>query len=356
MGGTSTMMRTKTRRTTAACGILALTATVLLPLSTPAFAQKQGGTLRIYNTTQPPSASIHEESTIATNMPFMAIFNNLVRFDPAKPRNSFDTIVPDLAESWTWDDSGTKLTFKLRLDGVKWHDGRPFTAKDVQCTWHRLNGLDKENAFRRSPRAIWYENLKEVTIDDEKTVTFHLTKPQPSMLAMLASGLSPVYACHVSARDMRTKPVGTGPFKFAEFKSNESIKLVRNPDYWKKGQPYLDGIDWRIVTSRSTRVLAFVAGEFDLTFTGDVTVPLMADITKQKPDAVCQLVPNNVPINILINRDRPPFDNPQLRKALSLVLDRQGYVDIITNGKSLPAANMMPPPEGQWGMPKEELA
>ena len=335
-----------------ASAVLAATAV----LAAPAFAQKQGGTLRIYNTTQPPSASIHEESTIATNMPFMALFNNLVRFDPTKPRNSFETIVPDLAESWQWDDTGTKLTFKIRIDGVKWHDGKPFTAQDVQCTWHRLNGLDKENAFRRSPRAIWYENLKEVTIDDEKTVTFHLSKPQPSMLAMLASGLSPIYACHVSARDMRTKPIGTGPFKFVEFKSNESIKLVRNPDYWKKGQPYLDGIDWRIVTSRSTRVLAFVAGEFDMTFTGYVSVPLMADVNTQKPDAVCQLVPNNVPINILINRDKPPFDNPQLRKALSLVLDRQGYVDIISKGKSLPAANMMPPPEGQWGMPKEELA
>ncbi|MBN9263453.1 MAG: peptide ABC transporter substrate-binding protein, partial [Hyphomicrobium sp.] len=87
-----------------------------------AAAQKQGGILRIYNTTQPPSASIHEESTIATNMPFMAVFNNLVRFDPMKPLNSFDTIVPELATSWAWDETGTKLTFKLR-SGVTFHDG-----------------------------------------------------------------------------------------------------------------------------------------------------------------------------------------------------------------------------------------
>ena len=72
----------------------------------PAAAQKSGGTLRIYNTTQPPSASIHEESTIATNMPFMAIFNNLVLFDDTMPRNGFDTIVPELAESWAWDATG----------------------------------------------------------------------------------------------------------------------------------------------------------------------------------------------------------------------------------------------------------
>ena len=101
---------------------------------------------------------------------------------------------------------------------------------------------------------------------------------------MLASGLSPVYPCHVSDRDMRTKPVGTGPFKFAEFKSHASIKLTRNPDYWKKGLPYLDAIEWRIVTSRSTRVLAFVAGEFDMTFVGDITVPLMKDVAAQAPE------------------------------------------------------------------------
>ena len=95
---------------------------------------------------------------------------------------------------------------------------------------------------------------------------------------LLASGFSPVYPCHVSQRDMRTKPVGTGPFKFAELNRNVSIKLVRNPDYWKKGKPYVDAIEMRIIDSRSTRILAFVAGEFDMTFDRDITVPLMKDM------------------------------------------------------------------------------
>ena len=321
----------------------------------PAEAQKPGGTLRIYNTTQPPSASIHEESTIATNMPFMAIFNNLVRYDPSKPLNTFATIMPELATSWAWDDTGTKLTFKLR-QGVNFHDGKPFTAKDVRCTYHRAAGLDAEAGFRRSPRKIWYENLKEVTVDDDYTATFHLTKKQPSVIAMLASGLAPVYSCHVSARDMRTKPVGTGPFKFVEFKSNEAIRLTRNPDYWDKGKPYLDGIEWRIVSNRSTRILAFVAGEFDMTFVGDVTVPLMKDVTSQKPDAVCKLAPSNVPINILVNVDKPPFDKAEIRRALALAIDRRAIIDIVTGGKGSVAINMMPGPEGQWGMPPEMMS
>ena len=98
--------------------------------------------------------------------------------------------------------------------------------------------------------------------------------------------------------------------------------------------PYVDAIEWRIITSRSTRVLAFVAGEFDMTFVGDITVPLMKDVTVQAPDRDLQPGPTNVPINILVNRDRPPFDNVQLRRAMALSLDRQSYIDIVSGGKS----------------------
>ena len=110
----------------------------------PAYAQKQGGTLKISHRDNPPSASIHEEATISVNQPFMAVFNNLVLFDPNEKVNSPDHIVPDLAESWSWNDDKTKLTFKLR-DGVKWHDGKPFSSADVKCTWDSLdaNGEDK---------------------------------------------------------------------------------------------------------------------------------------------------------------------------------------------------------------------
>jgi peptide/nickel transport system substrate-binding protein len=89
-----------------------------------------------------------------------------------------------------------------------------------------------------------------------------LQRPQPAILALIASGYTPIYPCHVLARDMRQHPIGTGPFKFAEFKPNEGIKLVRNPDYWKPGRPYLDGIEYTIIPNRSTAILAFIAGKF----------------------------------------------------------------------------------------------
>ena len=116
----------------------------------PAAAQKKGGTLRLYHNDNPPSTSLLEESTIASVMPFAAVFNNLVVFDPAKPHESIETVIPDLAESWSWDATNTKLTFKLR-QGVKWHDGQPFTAKDVQCTWRMLIGKGETQDFQAQP-------------------------------------------------------------------------------------------------------------------------------------------------------------------------------------------------------------
>src|SRR5215218_8220539 len=146
-------------------------ATLAVMAATPADAQKRGGTLRMYHNDNPPSASLLEESTVSATGPFMAVFNNLVMFDQLKPNETMDTIVPDLAESWSWDDTKTKLTFKLK-QGVKWHDGKPFTAKDVQCTWHMLTGKGDTGDFRKNPRAIWYQNVNEITINGDYEATF----------------------------------------------------------------------------------------------------------------------------------------------------------------------------------------
>jgi peptide/nickel transport system substrate-binding protein len=337
---------------------IAATACVLVALLIAslgdAIAQKRGGTLRIYHRDNPPSASPHEESTVSVTMPFMAVFNNLVLFDQNKPLNSFETIVPDLATSWSWDETKTKLTFKLR-EGVRWHDGKPFTARDVQCTWHAL-AEKEEGGFNRNPRKGWYYALQQVTTSGDREATFHLAHPQPAFLMLLASGFSPVYPCHVSKKDMRTRPVGTGPFKFVEFKRNVSIRLERNPDYWKKGRPYVDAIEMRIIESRATRVLAFISGEFDMTFDRDITVPVLKDVRAQAPKAVCRIAPNNVSSNLIVNPEKPPFDNVKVRQAMALALDRKAFVDILEAGEGRLGGAMLPGPEGQWALPPEELA
>src|SRR6202035_3745975 len=259
------------------------------------------------------------------------VFNNLVMFDQHVKQSSLQSIVPDLASGWSWNEEGTALPLPLR-QGVKWHDGKPFTAKDVQCTWDLL--LEKSSdKLRLNPLKSWYRNLEEVKTNGDYEVTFHLKRPQPAFLMLLANGFAPIYPCHVPTREMRSHPIGTGPFKFVEFKPNESIKVTRNPDYWKKDRPYLDGIEHTFMPNPSTAILAFAAGKFDRFAQGILTLPLMKELKNQEPNAVCEVVPWNIPRQMLVNRDKPPFDNAELRRAMTLTLDRKAFIDILSDGE-----------------------
>src|SRR5580692_7705838 len=318
-----------------------------------AVAQKAGGTLKISFFDNPASLSLHEEATGAALRPAMGVFNNLVMYDQHIAQNSPDSIIPDLATSWSWSEDGKELTFPLRR-GVKWHDGKPFSAADVKCTWDLLLGVGSEK-LRVNPRKTWYLNLDRVTTNGDYEVTFHLKRPQPALLSLLASGWSPVYPCHVSPREMRTRPIGTGPFKFVEFKPNETIKVVRNPDYWKPGRPYLDAVEYTFVSTPATAILAFAAGKFDRTGQGFMSIPLMKQLKEQAPNAECTVVPWNIPRQMLVNRSKPPFDNAELRRAMVLTLDRRAFIDILSDGRGEIGGAMMPPPAGSWGMPPEML-
>src|SRR6202012_5735918 len=285
---------------------------------------KQGGILRMYHRDSPGSASIHEGATYSLNVPFMPVFNNLVIYNQSVAQNSMDDIVPDLADSWAWSSDNKTLTFKLH-QGVQWHDGKPFISADVKCTFDMLMGKSPQK-FRQNPRKSWYDQVNDVTTNGDYEVSFNLKRPQPALLALLASGYTPVYPCHVSPGDMRTHPIGTGPFKFVEFKANESIKLVRNPDYWRKDRPYLDGIEFTIIPNRSTAILAFVAGKVDMTFPTALTVANEKDIKAQASKAICELKPTNVATNLIINRDAAPFNNADVRDAVALALDRKAFI------------------------------
>jgi peptide/nickel transport system substrate-binding protein len=215
-------------------GAFAITAPLLVSLfaAGPALGQKSGGILKMYSPDSPASMSILEEGTVFAQGPMMGVFNNLVMFDQHVKQNSLQSIVPDLATGWSWSEDGTALTLPLR-QGVKWHDGKPFTARDVECTWDLI--LEKSSdKLRVNQRKSWYRNLERVSTNGDYEVTFHLKRPQPAFPMLLADGHSEIYPCHVPARDMRGHPIGTGPFKFVEFKPNERITVARNPDYWNR--------------------------------------------------------------------------------------------------------------------------
>src|SRR5213076_3224303 len=131
------------------------------------------------------------------------------------------------------------------------------------------------------------------------------------------------------------------------------IKLARNPQYWKPGRPYLDGIEWTIIANRSTAILAFVAGQFDLTFPFGITVPLMKNIKEQAPNAVCEVAPANQSTNLIVNRDALPFASPEVRRAMSLALDRMSFIELVAEGQGDVGGAMQPRPQGVWGMSSE---
>ena len=154
---------------------------------------------------------------------------------------------------------------------------------------------------------------------------------------------------------MRQHPIGTGPFKFVEFKPNESIKVTRNPDYWKPERPYLDGIEYTIIADPSTAKLAFESGKFDLTLPYDLTVPVFDEVRAQMPQAICELSPGMIPRHLLVNRDQPPLSNPDLRRAMALSLDRKAFIDILSQGQGEIGGVLEPPPGGLWGMPADQI-
>ncbi|MSP00919.1 MAG: peptide ABC transporter substrate-binding protein [Acetobacteraceae bacterium] len=334
-----------------------LTAAILLFGSLwggPSAAEKAGGTLRVYHRDSPASMSIHEEGTVGVIMPMMGVMNNLIIYDQHIPRNEPGTIIPELATAWAWSSDGTALTFQLR-QGVRWHDGKPFTANDVKCTFDLLTNQGKEK-LRLNYRESWWVNIAGVTVNGAHEATIRLKRPQPPLLALLASGDAPMYPCHVHPRDMRQHPIGTGPFRFVDYKPNQSIKIERNPDYWKPGRPYLDGVEYTIIPNRSTALLAFVADKFDMTFPNEVTVPLLADLKAQAPQVVCEVTPTSDSVGVLINRTVPPFDNGEVRRAMALTLDRKAFIDILAQGAGDIGGAMQPPPDGAWGLPREMLA
>jgi peptide/nickel transport system substrate-binding protein len=325
---------------------------------TPAIGQapKSGGTLSIMlREDLAQGFATHETSTVATSTPSLPCFSNLVFFDPSKKTDSMDTIVGELAEKWSWQDNYRNLVFFLRKD-VKWHDGKPFTAKDVKYTFDMVREAPEATGkLRINPRKDWYANVEHIEVPDPYAVVFRLKRPQPSLLLMLASGYSPVYAAHVPPASYRTACVGTGPFKVKEWRKGEFIEYVKNPDFYLKGRPYLDGLRYVVIVERGTRTAALQAGQLDVAFPGETGRTTMEQLKKVVPTMVFQPVAQNVSDNIIMNTKKPPFDNPKVRLAVSYAIDRRGLIQAAHQGGAVLGTAMVPKPYGVWGMLEKDL-
>ncbi len=298
---------------------------------------------------------IHESATLSTIWPAQPCFNGLVRFDPMKPLESLETVLPDLAEKWSWQDGYRNLVFFLRR-GVTWHDGKPFTSRDVKFTFDMVReAADAQGKLRINPRKEWYDNVETIEAADPHTVVFRLKRPQTSLLLMLASGDSPVLPAHVSVADQRTRCVGTGPFRFKEWQRGQFVDYERNRDYFVKDRPYLDGIRYLIVTERGTRTAALQTGRADVASPADGSPQIAAQLRAAVPGMVITRVGLNFADHVMLNHTRPPFNDVRLRRAVSLALDRAGFVTAVLQGGGGPGAALAPPPIGFWGLGPKDL-
>jgi peptide/nickel transport system substrate-binding protein len=327
------------------------------PAPTPMPAGKPGGTLNVMlREDLAPGFAVHESATISTVFPSSPCFSNLVMFDAATPVESMDSVVPELAEKWSWQDNYRNLVFFLKKN-VKWHDGQPFTSKDVKFTFDMVRGApDAQGKLRLSPRKDWYANVEHIETPDPYTVIFRLKRPQPSLLMMLASGYSPVYAAHVNPADYRNSCVGTGPFKLKEWRKGEFIDYVKNPDYFVKGRPYLDGLRYVMIVERGTRTAALQSGQLDVAMPGETTKTAAEQLKKAVPQLVVTPVATSVTDNIIMNGRKPPFDNVNVRQAVSFAIDRSALIRVVLQGGAVPAVAMMPRPYGVWGLVDKDLA
>ncbi|MDP2951755.1 MAG: ABC transporter substrate-binding protein, partial [Chloroflexota bacterium] len=308
-----------------------------------------GGVLATINAIDLAHLDIHQQTTGLAVQPLAPFYSLLVQPDP---KNS-DKVIPDLAERWDISADGKTYTFHLRK-GVKFHDGTPLTAADVVESLSR--GLRPRSGIL-APRAGFYINVDKIEAPDDFTVRITLKAPQANFMGVAALPFGVIYPKPVLDKkgDMKKDVVGSGPFKFVEYVRGVSIKAVRNPDYFIKGRPYLDGIDRYIIKDEAAKVAAFRSGQVDLMagMQQNTSPAERAVMQKENPKIQVQKVTGSTFQALTPNFTRKPWDDKRVRQAVNLAVDKHVFVELVQYGDAVVGGFMFP--GGPWGMPHEEL-
>ena len=296
-------------------------------LKAPEPNPKRGGVLRYGITSRPPHFDVHQSGTINSLGSQGCMFDNLVRRDP---RDSGKTIIPDLAHSWQISKDGKTYTFFLRKD-VQFHDGAEFTADDVKATYDRIV---KPPSGISIPRSILFTSVNEINVRDKHTIEFKLSEPRPANFIMsgFASGWNVIFRKktlednNYNLRRVVDIP-GTGPFKSKRRVENEVWVMERNPTYWNKEVPYLDGIEFYHGLPFSPELgSAILAGRTDY---ARIVDPITARKAKETPGMSSLNYYQSVIQATWPNAKKKPFDDPRVRRAVHLVFDRAVLVDVV---------------------------
>ena len=297
-------------------------AIVLLLVAMPADAQdkpRHGGELVFVVPSEPPSYDAHQEETFGVIHPMAPHYNTLLRVDPNDRTGTKP--VGDIAESWTVSRDGLTYTFKIRR-GVKFHDGSELTSKDVKASYDKIL---KPPAGVKSLRKEAYESIASVDAPDAGTFVVKLKYPEPSILLNLASPWNWIYKADLLAKDphwYEKNVMGTGPFTFVEHVKGSHWVGKKNPNYWDKGKPYLDGYRAIFISSSAAQVAAV---------RGERAMIQFRSFSPPERDQLVQALGNKIAVQespwdclnfVSMHHDKKPFDDKRVRRALSLALDR----------------------------------
>jgi peptide/nickel transport system substrate-binding protein len=302
--------------------LILLAAVAMVVLVQPAAAQdkpRYGGELVFVVPSSPPSYDAHREETFGTIHPIAPHYNTLLRTDPADRGGT--KVVADLAESWTISKDGRTYTLKLR-HGVKFHDGSEFTSKDAKASYDRIIFPPTGVASNRKGE---YVDVEAVQAPDAYTIVFRLKFPSASFLNSLASPWNWIYRADILAKDQHwyeTHVMGTGPFTFVEHVKGSHWVGKKNPNYWDKGKPYLDGYRAIFMTDSAAQVAAIRGERAMIQFRGFSPAERDSLVQALGNKVTVQESPWNCLILIAINHDKKPFDDKRVRRALTLALDR----------------------------------
>lgn len=307
----------------------AATAALILGISTAAAQEiKKGGTLNLVVQPEPPTVNLGANSLGPTSFVGSKIYEGLITLSPELEP------IPRLAESWTISPDGKTYTFNLRKN-VKWHDGKPFVADDVVFTFTKYLPATKAR------NKMVMEQVETITAPDPHTVVFQLKEPYPAFMFIFEVSGGLILPKHVyeGETEYRSTPVnntivGTGPFKLKEWRKGSYIQLVKNPDYWEAGKPYLDNIYFHVIPDANGRSIAFESGKIDAIRAGDVEnfelnrlAALPNTTLTEKGWEFLDPV-----VYFHMNLRNKPMDDKRFRQALAYAMDRDFVVKNIFGG------------------------
>src|SRR6266481_2692862 len=314
---------------------------------------KTGGVLRYGITMRPPHFDVHQSGTINNLGSQGCMFDNLIRRDP---RDSGKTIIPDLAHSWEIAKDGTTYTFHLRKD-VLFHDGAELTSEDVKATFDRIS---KPPEGIRIPRSTLFASVSEIAAPDKYTVQFKLAEPRPApfIMSAIASGWNGIVRKKTlednqyNLRRVVDIP-GTGPFKSKRRVENEIWVMEKNANYWNKGLPYLDGIEFY-------HALPFSPDLGSAILSNRVDYARIVDpVTSRKAKETKGMSSTNFYQSVIqgtwVNSKKKPLDDPRVRRALHLVFDKPVLVDVVKDVAPMMVGGFIYP-FSEFATPKEELS